>query len=180
MAVKRAIFHPEDSTKICAKCGNRLPVVGFFKHNQTADGFHSWCKSCCKVGNLRSRNKRYATFDGRIPTFLTSCRQSAKKRGHEFSLTANDLRKAWQGQHGFCAYTGIEMTTQANLPHSVSVERIDNAIGYTAENTILVCKAVNAMKSDLDGELFFDMCKSVVNWLGDDTNQLVVKFTKYG
>ena len=85
----------------------------------------------------------------------------------------------WVAQHGLCAYTGIAMTTQPGLPYSVSVERIDNEIGYTEANTVLVCKAINAMKSDLDAKLFYDMCKSVVNWLGDKQNELDVEFVKY-
>ena len=72
------------------------------------------------------------------------------------------------------------MTTQPNLPHSVSVERVDNSIGYTEANTVLVCKAVNAMKSDLDAELFYDMCKAVVNWLGNEKRELDVEFVKHG
>ncbi len=180
MPGKRAIFHAEDMTKTCAKCGNRQPSAGFFKHAQTSDGFHSWCKSCCRAGNHKSRSKLYSTFDGRINTFLRNCRNSAKKRGNEFSLTEDDLRKAWELQYGLCAYTGIEMTTQPNLPHTVSVERIDNSIGYTKANTILVCHAINVMKSDLDGELFFDMCKSVVKWLGNESQELAVEFKKHG
>ena len=176
---KRAFYYPEDNTKTCSKCNGRFSVELFYKHNQTADGWHSWCKPCCKAGNLRSVQKKYATFDGRIATFLTSCRKSARLRGQEFSLTAADLKKAWELQIGLCAYTGIAMTTQPNLPHSVSVERVDNTVGYTESNTILVCRAVNAMKSDLDAKLFYDMCKSVVNWLGDEENELAVEFAKY-
>ena len=124
--------------------------------------------------------KRYSAFENRIPTFIRSCKVSAAKRGHEFSLTAKDLQNAWESQSGLCAYTGIQMTTQANLPHSVSVERIDNDVGYTEANTVLVCKAINAMKSDLDAKLFYDMCKSVVNWLGDESKELAVEFKKHG
>jgi len=177
---KRAFYDPETGTKSCSKCNNRFPVVNFYKHNQTQDGWHSWCKSCCKAGNKRSAEKKYSTFDGRIRTFLQTCAVSAKKRQQEFSLTAQILRNAWESQHGLCAYTGIEMTTQPNMPHSVSVERVDNDIGYTKENTVLVCKAINAMKSDLDAKLFYDMCKSVVNWLGDEHRELAVEFSKYG
>jgi len=177
---KRAFYFPEDNTKVCAKCAGRFSVDLFYKHSGTQDGWHSWCKPCCKAGNLRSREKKYSSFDGRISTFLRCCAQSAKKRGQEFSLTADDLKKAWEMQHGLCAYTGIPMTTQPNLPYSVSVERVDNEIGYTESNTILVCKAINAMKSDLDAKLFYDMCKSVVNWLGDEANELDVEFVKHG
>jgi len=178
--MKRAFYFPEDGTKICAKCSGKFPVSVFYKHVQTADGWHSWCKACCREGSIKSREKKYSSFESRIKTFLRCCKVSAIKRGHEFSLTADDLRKAWDMQGGLCAYTGIPMTTQANLPHSVSVERVDNDIGYTEANTVLVCKAINAMKSDLDAKLFYDMCKSVVNWLGDESKELEVEFRKHG
>ncbi len=176
---KRAFYYPEDNTKTCSKCSGRFSVTLFYKHNQTVDGWHSWCKPCCREGNLRSTEKKYATFDGRLATFLISCRNSARKRKQEFTITAEDLKKAWELQGGVCAYTGIPMTTQPNLPHSVSVERVDNDVGYTEPNTILVCRAINAMKSDLDAKLFYDMCKSVVDWLGDEQGQLAVEFVKH-
>ena len=85
---------------------------------------------------------------------------------------------AWQTQDGICAYTGRQMTTAPDQYNSVSVERIDNAVGYTAENTILVCNIVNRMKSDIAGEVFFDVCRDVVKHLGDAEGNLDVDFTR--
>jgi hypothetical protein len=72
------------------------------------------------------------------------------------------------------------MTTAPNEYTSVSVERIDSSVGYTAENTILVCNVINRMKSDLPGEVFFDMCRAVTDFLGDEDGNLGVDFRKYG
>jgi len=180
MATKRAFYDPSTNTKSCSRCNERYSVSQFYKHRQTQDGWHSWCIACCKEGNKRSAQKRYVSFDSRIKTFLRTCELSAKKRGHEFSLTADILRQLWAAQHGLCAYTGIQMSVQPNLPYSVSVERVDNNVGYTEANTVLVCKAINAMKSDLEAKLFYDMCKSVVNWLGDENKELAVEIQKYG
>ena len=85
----------------------------------------------------------------------------------------------WEQQGGLCCYTGIQMTTQAAMPNSVSVERVDNSIGYTRDNTVLVCNGVNSMKSAMNGEDFFYFCKSVVDWLGDENGELKVDFRKY-
>lgn len=70
------------------------------------------------------------------------------------------------------------MTTAANEYNSVSVERIDNNVGYTAKNTILVCNIVNRMKSDIPGETFFEACRDVVKHLGDADGNLDVDFCK--
>jgi hypothetical protein len=155
-------------------------VSNFFRHAQTKDGYHSWCKQCCKQGSKASRTKKYSTFEGRIATFLSSCRRSAKSRNNECTITAQDLVDAWQTQGGVCAYSGLKMTTAPNEYTSVSVERIDSTIGYTAENTILVCNAINRMKSDLPGEVFFSMCRAVTDFLGDEDGNLGVDFRKYG
>jgi len=64
-STKRAWFYPETQEKICAKCESKLSITEFFKHKQTKDGFHSWCKQCCKKGNDRSREKKYSSFNGR-------------------------------------------------------------------------------------------------------------------
>ena len=51
---KRAIYFPETNEKICAKCGEKKSVESFFKHSATQDGWHSWCKACCKQGRWQS------------------------------------------------------------------------------------------------------------------------------
>jgi hypothetical protein len=84
----------------------------------------------------------------------------------------------WKAQDGRCVYTGFEMELQPNTLLSVSVERIDSSIGYTSENTVLCCNAVNRMKSDLDPHTFFDMCRAVTMWLSDDKLDLSVEFVK--
>ena len=165
----------------CSKCKQSFPATKefFFGHAQVKDGFHSWCKPCCKEGSERSREKKYSTIEGRVPTFLVSCRNSARKRGNEFDLTASDLIDMWVKQEAVCCYSGFKMDLQPNSPFSVSVERVDNFIGYTVENTVLVCKAVNSMKSNMTGEEFLMFCRAVAGWLTDDDGQ-DVRFVKNG
>jgi len=167
------------NTKTCYKCKREQSVVFFFKHHQTSDGLHSWCKSCCKEGNEKSRAKKYSTFEGRVPTFLVSCRTNARKRQNEFSLTASDLVDMWNAQGGICCYSGLQMELQPNSLFSVSVERVDNSIGYTVENTVLVCKAVNSMKSSMTGEQFLMFCRAVAGWMQDEEGN-DVRFMKNG
>lgn len=175
---KKAFYFSERNSKLCAKCGEEKDVSLFFKHTATSDGWHSWCKHCCKNGNEKSRQKKYSSFEGRISTLLISCKNSSIKRNNEFSITREDLIKMWELQGGKCAYTFFDLETQPNNPYSVSVERIDSNIGYTKDNTILVCNAINRMKSNLDPILFYEMCRSVVATLGDEQGNLIVEFKK--
>lgn len=172
-STKKAFYFPKTDTKICSKCGVEKPSSQFYKHNQTKDGFHSWCKACCKTGNEKSLAKKYSTFEGRLTTLLRTCNTSAKSRNQECTLTRDDLIECWEKQEHVCAYTGIELTTQPALYNSVSVERIDSSVGYTPENTILVCNYINRMKSNFDYKIFYDLCKAVTEWLTDETGQMI-------
>jgi len=161
-------------SKNCSKCGQEKPLVLFFKHKQTSDGHHSWCKSCCKRGNQASKSKLNSTIEGRARVFLRNAKNSAKKRNQEFSLSVQDVVGFWNDQYGVCAYSGRDMTLLAGKLNTVSIERIDSSIGYTKENTILVCQAINRMKSDFDFEDFYDLCSDVSKFLGDRNLKLMV------
>ena len=162
------------NVKTCFCCKQPKSITDFFKHSQTPDGLHSWCKQCCNEGSTRSRAKVNSTIEGRAKIFLQNARKSAVKRNQEFSLTTDDIVVCWQTQKTFCAYSGREMTLEAGKLNTVSIERIDSNVGYTPANTILVCQAINRMKSDFAFEDFFDLCKDVAQFLSDDEFNLCV------
>lgn len=154
--------------KTCFKCKTEKSFDLFFLHKQTNDGYHSWCKSCCKEGNKHSRNKVNSTIQGRAKVFLQNAKKSAVKRNQEFCLTIEDIVNCWNEQLQVCAYSGREMTLVAGQLNTVSIERINSKIGYTPENTILVCQAINRMKSDFDYDDFYNLCKDVAKFLSDE------------
>lgn len=160
--------------KTCFKCKTSKPFDLYFKHAQTTDGYHSWCKECCTAGNERSRAKQNSTIEGRAKVFLQNARKSAAKRKQIFALTVADIVECWHTQWGVCAYSGRQMTLEAGHLHTVSIERIDSSVGYTPENTILVCQAINRMKSDFAYEDFYALCRDVAQFLGDDRLELAV------
>jgi len=160
--------------KICFCCKKSKPTDRFFKSSNTSDKLHSWCKDCCKARNIISREKQNSTIEGRAKVFLRNAKNSAKKRNQVFDLTIEDVAESWHQQHQICAYSGREMTLEHGHLNTVSIERIDSNIGYTKENTILVCQAINRMKSDFAYEDFFELCRDVAQFLGDDDLNLNV------
>jgi len=160
--------------KTCFKCKQTKSLDLFFNHTQTPDGRHSWCKDCCREGSKRSLQKINSTIEGRARIFLLNAKRSAHKRNQEFSISINDIVQCWIKQNQICAYTGREMTLEAGMLNTVSIERINSKIGYTVDNTILVCQAINRMKSDFGFEEFYEMCKDVACFLGDDNLNLDV------
>lgn len=160
--------------KTCFKCKESKPFELFFRHRQTSDGRHSWCKKCCTEGNERSRAKQNLTIEGRARVFLRNAKKSAAKRNQEFTLTIADIVECWSAQSGICAYSGRQMMLEAGYFNTVSIERIDSSVGYTPNNTILVCQAINRMKSDFPFDEFYALCSDVAHFLGDEQRQLAV------
>ncbi|MCP4985580.1 MAG: hypothetical protein GY928_05755 [Colwellia sp.] len=76
-------------------------------------------------------------------------KQSAKARMVEFHLTFEE----WKVLHKLksevtCAYTNRPFDTQKGNAFSVSLERIDDEMGYEVGNVCLVTCAANALKND--------------------------------
>lgn len=160
--------------KSCFKCKISKPISLFFKHNLTLDGYHSWCKECCLEGNKRSRAKQNSTIEGRAKVFLRNAKNSAAKRKQSFALTVDDVVKCWNEQNGVCVYSGRKMTLNAGELTTVSIERINSNEGYTPENTVLVCQAINRMKSNFEFNDFYELCRDVAVFLGDNQFELAV------
>jgi|TARA_R110000868_G_scaffold190741_1_gene434580 hypothetical protein len=160
--------------KTCFCCKETRPTTEFFKHKQTQDGYHSWCKKCCVKGNKKSRAKTNLTIEGRARIFLRNAKNGATKRQHVFALVVSDIVECWSLQKGVCAYSGRGMTLEAGHLNTVSIERIDSGKGYIPSNTILVCQAINRMKSDFEFDDFYALCKDVAQFLGDDNLNLCV------
>ncbi len=160
--------------KTCFKCKTNKPQSLFFKHHLTTDGLHSWCKDCCAEGSTISRAKQNSTIEGRARVFLRNAKNGATKRKQIFALTAADVIDCWNTQANVCAYSGRLMTLEAGKLNTVSIERIDSNVGYTPENTILVCQAINRMKSDFEFDDFYNLCRDVAQFLGDNSLNLAV------
>ena len=160
--------------KTCFCCKTDKPNSLFFKHHLTIDGYHSWCKACCTQGNKRSKAKLNSTIEGRASVFLQNAKKSAAKRQQEFTLTVSDIVDCWNSQSSICAYSGRVMTLEAGNLHTVSIERIDSCQGYIPKNTILVCQAINRMKSNFEFNDFYDLCRDVAVFLGDEKLEIAV------
>lgn len=80
-------------------------------------------------------------------------------------VTHNELMALFAAQGGKCAVTGITMTWMAGkaTPTSISIDRIDNALGYTRGNVRLVCYQVNLMRNRWDDDTMYSMALAIVS-----------------
>ena len=92
---------------------------------------------------------------------------SAKKRGLEVTIEEKDLQNQWDKQNGLCYYTGkpMSMNFGDRPPDLVSIERLDNSIGYTPSNIVLCRWVINRMRSNLTQVEFSNLINEIYTHL---------------
>ena len=90
-----------------------------------------------------------------VKALLRSCRRHANKRKAidkkrkverrrgECTLTFAWFVSRWEKQRGRCAYSHMPMVCQAKRGWRCSIERLNNDLGYTPTNCVLICSELN-------------------------------------
>lgn len=129
------------------------------------------------VARWRARNPELARERGRkasrrwkagnlAKNLLFRCRQNAKDRGRECTLTVEDIETMLVPM--VCAATGLPLSLDhpgggsKRNPWAPSVDRIDCSRGYLPGNVRVVCWAFNTMRSDFPDEVVLTLARALV------------------
>lgn len=121
--------------KKCCKCETYKNKTFFMRKENL-------CKECEKKRSINYRN----TPRGNLIQLLGCMTSSSKQRGHNLpEFTFDDLVELFNKQNGLCFYSGIQMVfgSYKKISWTISAERLNNSIGYTKENVVLVCWEFN-------------------------------------
>ena len=117
-----------------------------------------------RAKSTKHKRDHRQTLVGRMLALFHSACHGAKKRGHPVpTISKQHLLDLWEKQQGLCAYTKWPMNLETKSDNLVSIERIDNNIGYTPDNVVLVCWCVNSARNDMAQDKFYDMCASIAS-----------------
>jgi hypothetical protein len=82
---------------------------------------------------------------------------------HNVNISVDYLMQIWYNQEGKCSLSGITMTWAERKGHntatSISLDRIDPAMGYIEGNVRLLCHAVNAFRGEMTDMETLNMLK---------------------
>ena len=121
----------------CSACDMFL-APGNFTPSQLSHG--KYCRACWR----RYSRARRSTLRGHMQKCLGHAKSSAKKRGQEFSLTLSQVLDMLEHQCGRCFYSGVPLEyKRIHAPWRLSIERLNNSIGYTVENCVLIAIEFN-------------------------------------
>lgn len=148
-------------------CKRNLPLDMFIKRPSATRGYTYYCKDCKKIKRIAARNGNLRV---QMQYLIATSKDSCRKRGiTDHEIDADYLEKLFIEQNGLCAVSGMELTLKSGqgcVATNVSIDRIDNAIGYKKGNIQLLCRSVNSLKMNMSGDDFNNfMDKMSINWI---------------
>lgn len=159
--------------KTCNKCKETLDLSCFHRDNNAPDGLKYTCKACMKAYHNRrakteeAKKKKSVNFKKYVQKnwksqLIRKCKHNNDdriKKGRSFGPVTVDV--AWvdlqlELQGGRCYWSGVPMllTSDSCDPHQVSIDRVNNDLGYTKENCVLVCSWINHGRGKYTGTDF--------------------------
>ena len=128
----------------CCRCENTKEEQYFHKR-KCKRGYSYLCKECDKERMIKHREAngffvlmfRNAKMHARVRT------ENGRLNAGAFELTLGDLENKWIKQKGKCFYSNIEMCKKSYSDWTCSLERLDNNLGYTKDNSVLICLEFN-------------------------------------
>eukprot|EP00397_Hematodinium_sp_SG-2012_P042571 GEMP01047121.1.p1 GENE.GEMP01047121.1~~GEMP01047121.1.p1 ORF type:complete len:335 (+),score=15.42 GEMP01047121.1:42-1046(+) len=132
----------------CSKCGVFKTPDSFFAKSSGKYGCQTYCKSCCGEW---AHNNDGSTLRSTMLQILKSAKGSSIRRSlipqrfeaGRFEVDLDDLLSLWQKQVGRCAYSDLVLNIQRYTPWRLSLERLDNNLGYIPENIVFSCAEFN-------------------------------------
>lgn len=145
--------------RLCIQCKE-----GFQLHR--ANGYR--CRSCFNANRQLHRRDKPKPLKERFNEML----RSVRKRNKDYDIDLSFLEELWTKQEGLCYYSKIPMVisswgtspTMSNRnPFSMSLDRVDSNKGYTKDNVVFCCWAVNAGKNNFSLVDYLFVCARVVD-----------------
>lgn len=152
----------ENSTrKVKARCLDctRVYVVDLYSLRRK-DRANIRCQSCSN--KLISASNKLAPGMALVRHRLHEYKKSARIRGYSWDISGEFFQDLIFGACHFCG-TGPSTLVENSWDSIVvnGIDRLDNSIGYQAENVVTCCKDCNYAKRALTERQFIDLCERV-------------------
>jgi len=143
-------------TKRCTRCKKEKLVTAFSQSNPTKkDGYNSWCKQCCYESS-RSWVLTPKGIYSQLKARQTYFKKHNDPRAKPVTISQKDFVSWYEQQDLKCVYCGISeedfiliKNEYGSRTERLTIDCIDNRIGYAKDNLVLACERCNQIKSNL-------------------------------
>jgi hypothetical protein len=139
----------------CSKCSGCGKEQAYTRKDHAKQS--TLCDWQCKVCRASSKSYSANSAVGNKRRVYNKFKKAAADRRLEWSLSLEEMFASFTGR---CALTGWEISIEyANT--TASLDRIDNALGYTPHNIQWVHSMVNMCRNKYDLQHFMAMCAAI-------------------
>lgn len=122
------------------------------------------CMFLTEEGIKRRANGNIKERAGAVELF-GSYKRNAKKRNHKFELTLEECEILFTGKCHYCNVEPSMVMLKSAIPYTYNgIDRKDNTLGYTKENSLSCCKVCNRAKVDLPYDVFLSKVEDIYNY----------------
>lgn len=122
------------------------------KNNEHRIGNTNVCKKCMRT--YRDNN-----LERTLQRLLSSIKYRCKRQQHKSGdLDYSFLIEQYHRQEGKCFISGITMSIGSHMNWQISVERIDQNLGYTKDNVVLICLEFQSGYRQWTREIWDEVC----------------------
>ena len=161
--------------KICSKCKILKPFTNFSKGSGTYN-LQNYCKECSfeygKTPNMKTYQIRYRQspkgkeFIKHPNAIYATLKYNATRDNKLLTFTLKDFTVWYVNQPKRCVYCNREeseaIKDRDGKYNRLSIDRMNNNLGYDLDNIALACCRCNVRKSD---DLTFNQMKEVANFI---------------
>lgn len=155
-------------------CGNFC----YRNKSKVATGHTKSCGCLVTEKNKKLGDSRRIAADGAaFNLVIGSYKRSARERGLTFNLSAREFRELTESNCKYCGKApsmvakGRSQDRQRHFIYN-GVDRVDNNLGYTTENSVPCCKRCNRMKRSQDLTSFRSKVNRIVRMDVEDCNRI--------
>jgi len=135
--------------KVCPQCKQGKNIVEFYKDRTKTLAVTTYCKKCSNARrkNYPLKNKEYYSNNRKTAKIkFNSIKTNCPRRGVGFNLNREEFYKWYEGQKKNCAYCGRTLSRFKKGDDGLTIDRLDNSIGYELANIVLCCWRCNIIK----------------------------------
>lgn len=138
---------------ICTVCKIEKLNICFGKATRKTNGLQSVCKDCQNKYRRSPKGKEsHAKWSKNPKSIYATIKMSSDKRNIDLFMTLEDFTMWYNSQKRICVYCNREESEVIKDRNGrfgrLTIDRIDNAKGYTTDNIVLACYRCNDIKSD--------------------------------